>query len=570
MRPARLLTPRATQPFAAGAVRLGDVEVACSLVESGCGMRLDWCVRNPGRRTVKLDRVGLGIDVDRAVERVLEHGWQSWSVVRRCRPDDVRAQRRRLPAWRRASAFADPVRAGKAVTGEPFLVTDGGVVGFLAGARHLSVVEAAPEGDGVVGWALLDGVPLAAGEERFLDPMWWATGDPGRLYSQYAAAFGVQAGARAATPTPPGWCSWYHYRSAVTPADVLANAGAARAAGLCVIQIDDGYQAGIGDWLTGREAWAQGTAPVAKALLDKGLRPGIWTAPFLVDEGGSVAGDHPGWLCLDRRAGRPVRVMHNPRWWGGWALALDTTHPGVLDHLRETFATLAGQGFDYHKVDFLYAGAVPARRHDSAMTRAQALRAGLEAVRDGIGGGAFLAGCGSPFGPAVGMVDAMRVSTDVAPWWAPRRTRPGMEEAASCARHAVVTSLLRAPLHRRLWANDNDCLLLRGDDTELEPWQRRMVAAAVAGGGGFVMVGDDMTGYGDDERQLLARTLSVLPSADAPLDLVDPFGADLTVRSAAYELVAAADGEAALLSRGDEPGTEEVVIDARAARLRRR
>ncbi len=84
------------------------------------------------------------------------------------------------------------------------------------------------------------------------------------------------------------------------------------------------------------------------------------------------------------------------------------------------------------------------------------------------------------------------------------------------------------------------------------------------------MVGDDMTGYGDDERQLLARTLSVLPSADAPLDLVDPFGADLTVRSAAYELVAAADGEAALLSRGDEAGTEEVVIDARAARLRRR
>jgi alpha-galactosidase len=245
--------------------------------------------------------------------------------------------------------------------------------------------------------------------------------------------------------------------------------------------------------------------------------------------------------------------MHNPVWWGGWALALDTTHPGVLDHLTATFAALAAQGFDYHKVDFLYAAALPGRRHDPAMTRAQALRAGLAAVREGIGDDAFLLGCGCPFAPAVGLVEAMRVSPDVAPWWAPQRIRPGMEEASSCARQAVVTSLLRAPLHRRLWINDNDCLLLRPSGTGLEPWQRRVLAAAVAGGGGFTLVSDDLSLYGPDEWALLESVVAAAPAGDTPLDLIDPFAPELTVRSAAYQLVLGAGaGSARLTRRSDD------------------
>ena len=194
---------------------------------------------------------------------------------------------------------------------------------------------------------------------------------------------------------------------------------------------------------------------------------------------------------------------------------------------------LTAQGFGFHKVDFLYAAALPGRRFDPAATRAQALRRGLEAVRRGIGHEAFLLGCGSPFGPAVGIVDAMRVSPDVTDRWEPRAPLPGLEEAASCARNAIVTSRRRAPLHRRLWVNDNDCLLLRPVQTELDPFQRHLLAGTIAGAGGFTMASDDLSLYGEEEWKLLDTVRAAGAAADGPLELVDPFAPTLVVRSSA-------------------------------------
>ncbi|MEW6471805.1 MAG: glycoside hydrolase family 36 protein [Actinomycetota bacterium] len=557
MHPRRLLTPAAAVPFAEGPGRVGRLEVATALRAVGRGLRLDWSVRNPGRSPVTLDR--LGVAVDATFEQVLEHGWQSWSVVRRCRPGDVRPERSRVPSWRRARDFTEAATAGRTVNGEPFLLTDSGIAGFLSAGTHLGRIEASPGGDGLVAWALLDRIVLGPGEERRLEPLWLAGGEPGARYSEYAALAGAEAGARAATPAPPGWCSWYHHYSSVTPEAVRAVVPAAVAAGLRVVQIDDGYQAAIGEWRTPRSSWAGGTAAVAADIRTAGLRAGIWTAPFLADERGRLVAAHPDWV-LRGRAGRPRRAMHNPRWWGGWSVALDTTHPGVLDHLRSTFAALAAEGFDYHKIDFLYAAALPGRRHDLRRTRAEALRGGLEAVRDGLGAGAFLLGCGSPLLPAVGVVDAMRVSPDVAPWWAPPRPRPGMAEAASCARNAIVTSALRAPFHRRWWINDVDCLLIRPVDTALAPGQRRAVAASVAGGGGFTIVSDDLATYGEEERSLLAAVLAAGRHADAPLDVPDPFGSVLSVRSPATRL----EVDTSQLD-GENPAVRLEIVGARLA-----
>ena len=63
-----------------------------------------------------------------------------------------------------------------------------------------------------------------------------------------------------------------------------------------------------------------------------------------------------------------------------------------------------------------------------------------------------------------------------------------------------------APQHRRLWINDDDCLLLRPVDTELTRAQRRLLAATVAAAGGFTMVSDDLSLYGEDEWRLLEAT----------------------------------------------------------------
>ena len=95
MRPVSLRAGGVEVPFREGVSRAGDVELVVAGRECGSGVRIDWSVRNPGRRPVRLDEIGIGIDA--APELVLEHGWQSWSVVRVCRPGDVRRSARASP-----------------------------------------------------------------------------------------------------------------------------------------------------------------------------------------------------------------------------------------------------------------------------------------------------------------------------------------------------------------------------------------------------------------------------------------------------------------------------------------
>jgi alpha-galactosidase len=227
--------------------------------------------------------------------------------------------------------------------------------------------------------------------------------------------------------------------------------------------------------------------------------------------------------------------MYHPNLWGGWCYALDTSHPGFLDHLRATFAGLVADGFTYHKLDFLYAGALDGRRYDAGLTGAQALRLGLDAIREAVGDDGFLLGCGCPFGPAVGAVDAMRVSTDVWRQWSRPASLAGYPETGSGLRNSMRASVLRAPLHRRLWINDPDCLLLESLPGGLSAHHRAAMVATVAGTGGFTMLSDDLSAYSDADWETV-RSVSERPGRDTPLDLVDPFAPAPVVRSAASEL----------------------------------
>jgi alpha-galactosidase len=251
------------------------------------------------------------------------------------------------------------------------------------------------------------------------------------------------------------------------------------------------------------------------------MTAGIWTAPFLVGRGSRALTDHPDLLLRDH-LGRPVRAMHHPILWGGWAYALDTTNPATLDHLHALFTGLVDEGFTYHKLDFLYAAALAGRHHDEKATRAQALRRGLEVVRHAVGESSYVLGCGCPLGPAVGVVDAMRISPDVSRRWRERSGTPGFVETQPGLRNALRAAVLRAPLHRRLWANDPDCLLLEPEAVGLTDRHRRLQVDVVAATGGFTMVSDRLERYGDEQWAAVKR-LATAAEGDGPLDLINPF-----------------------------------------------
>ncbi len=368
-----------------------------------------------------------------AMQTVLEHGWQSWSTVRSARPSDVRPERSEAPRWFRGEMLADRDSAGEVVTVDTFCLTDTYVIGALTAATCLLTFVVNEEAIDV--HYLLDDLILEPGTELELDTLWYRDGPAGPNFSTYAEKAGVASGGRIDRGAPTGWCSWYQYFTNVTSRDIEENGERAAAHGLGLVQIDDGWQAEIGDWSSTSPRFGTPIGELAKRIVDDGGVAGLWSAPFLAIEGGRLATEHPEWLVQNDRGLPATALFHEV--WGGKVFALDTTQDDVLAHLVETYRQLSQQGFEYHKVDFLFAAGIPGvRAGDGLFTRAMALQKGLQALRQGIGEDAYLLGCGGPLLSVVGIVDAMRVSEDVAPFYEPKLFFPGFPECTVATKNA--------------------------------------------------------------------------------------------------------------------------------------
>jgi alpha-galactosidase len=265
------------------------------------------------------------------------------------------------------------------------------------------------------------------------------------------------AAAEPPRPAPRVWCSWYQYFMHVTESDIGENLDAMAAHNLPVdvVQIDDGYQRHLGDWLDPSDRFDDLAALVAR-IREAGRRAGIWVAPFLAGERSSLAAEHPNWLIPDA----------DPGWnWDQQLRALDTRQPAARQHLHNVFAALAALGIDYFKLDFLYAGAL----QGSSRTVAESItayRSGLELIRDAVGPESHLVGCGAPMLASVGLVDAMRVSPDTAAY-----VEPASGDLSSPSqRSAMLTGRARQWQNGILWTNDPDCLIARGDVAQREQW----------------------------------------------------------------------------------------------------
>ena len=246
----------------------------------------------------------------------------------------------------------------------------------------------------------------------------------------------------------------------------------------------------------------------------------MWLAPFIVAPDSRVATEHPGWLARAAN-GDPLIGMYNPPWGGGFdgfMWALDTTHPEVIAHLEATTAALVESGFTYLKLDFTFAPSFDGVWADPSRTPAQRVRAGYDAVRRGAGDEAFLLGCGVPLANVVGAVDGNRIGPDVAPTWSWPPTDnalTGYEGSLPATVHGWKNTLTRSFMHRTLWLNDPDCLMLRADETELTPDQARTWAHGVGVSGGMALVSDDLALLGPDARALLDEVVAMGLVSDA-------------------------------------------------------
>jgi alpha-galactosidase len=201
-----------------------------------------------------------------------------------------------------------------------------------------------------------------------------------------------------------------------------------------------------------------------------------------------------------QEAGAPKECYRN---WGKKIYALDTTRPDVKEWLWEIFSALRRMGFSYFKVDFLFAAAMPGERVDKG-TPIQAYREGMRTIREAVGDG-FILGCGAPLLPSAGFVEGMRVGEDTALDWDARR---GAFQGPN-AYYALKNSIMRSFLHRRLWLNDPDCLLLRSRDISLTPNERELYALAAGALDNMIFESDDLALVDDQGRGLLRKAVAL-------------------------------------------------------------
>jgi alpha-galactosidase len=308
-----------------------------------------------------------------------------------------------------------------------------------------------------------------------------------------------------------GWCSWYQYFQDISAEKMMRNLKAAgetqSSLPLDLFQIDDGFEAQVGDWLEFSPGFPEGVAPLACEIREAGFTPGLWLAPFIVHSKAKLKRQHPDWL-LRNRVGRPVNAGFV---WNNLNTALDLTHPEALEYTREVVHTAAHQwGFSFLKLDFLYAAALNCRYRDRTKTRAQVLRMGLETIREAAGSDVHLLGCGVPLGSAIGLFDSMRIGPDVDQRWKPYIKRSGTflnkEFSVPSARNAIQNTLTRTPLHLRWWISDPDCLLVRSDSL-LTLAEVRSLATAIALTGGPLLLSDDLLPEFPEERMRITEQL---------------------------------------------------------------
>jgi alpha-galactosidase len=456
---------------------------------------------------------------------VYQNGWQSWSpaFARHLEnglhtvPGTPDYRLKHQPHW-------EPGRAGT-ISSEWVTVVAARedhaalLLGFVTAKDQLAEILVREDGSELVARCHCDGARLDPGESLKSETLLvWTGPDALPLLEAWTDEMGNEMNARVPVDSPTGWCSWYMFYGENTAQDVLDNAAAIEALDLPLetVLIDDGYQTAIGDWFSlDRGKFPDGMKAVTQEIRRAGHRAGIWTAPFGAAADSQLFARHPDWALRDESDRPVVGWVH----WGTTCYALDCTHPEVLDWLHETFVRMQQEwAISLFKIDFLFAAARPGRRHDATATRAQALRRGVEAIREAIGDDAFLLGCGAPLGPCVGLVDGMRIGPDVDPNWHPIWRH---DLSSVSTKNALRNTVTRAPFHGRLWANDPDCVLVRerGQSMDLVLNEVRTLAALVALSGGLVLDSDDLSRISPGRLKYLRQTLPPSGISARPLDL---------------------------------------------------
>ncbi len=320
--------------------------------------------------------------------------------------------------------------------------------------------------------------------------LFYAEGGEAEVFDAWFAAMGIRPRTKEQLV---GYSSWYNrYEDINADAiqqDLAGAAGLLRSGDL--FQIDDGWEPAVGDWQSADPIkFPDDMGAMAEAIHGKGLKAGLWLAPFVVSAKSSVKEAHPDWLLSVN--GKPWYCGSN--WGGFWALDID--NPEVIAYLEETFRRVFDEWkFDLVKLDFLYAAAPFGNEQE---TRAGRMIRAMKLLRKFCGDKLIL-GCGVPLMPAFGLVDYCRISCDVGLDWNNKRYMRIVNRERVSTRQAIENTIFRRELNGRAFGSDPDVFFLREDNIKLSEQEKSVLAKVCALFGQITLTSDDMSEY-DEEK----------------------------------------------------------------------
>ncbi len=302
-----------------------------------------------------------------------------------------------------------------------------------------------------------------------------------------------------------GYTSWYNYYQNISQ-DTLLRDLEALDKRFDLFQIDDGYETKVGDWLqVDKTKFPDGLKPIADAAHAKGLKAGIWLAPFVAQESSELFTLHKEWfLRFDN--GDYVKCGSN---WGGF-YALDLNNEDARNYIKSCLQHYVDMGFDFFKLDFLYAANIYVKKGTSRSAAAEKAYAFLRECL----GSKLILGCGATVFNCIGKFDYLRVGPDVSLKFDDVWYMRFMHRERISTKVTLQNTVYRSFFNNRLFANDPDVFLLRDDNISLSPKQKEALITINALFGNVLMTSDNIREYSQVKLKLLADMLELFYHAE--------------------------------------------------------
>jgi alpha-galactosidase len=230
-----------------------------------------------------------------------------------------------------------------------------------------------------------------------------------------------------------GWSTWDYYGRVYDTKDVYKNIDRLKYEfDANIVQIDGGWWTARGDYLSVRKNLQGGMKAIADYAKSKGYKAGIHLDGFRGDKNSELYRNHPDWFLKDQDGEVICQEIDRGDAFMQY-IYYDYSNPQVCDYMKNVFQTIKNDwGYSYFKIDFMRYGLLESilaehgnntndikkvtkiNSFNENMTSVERTRAGLKAMREGMGDAYFLA-CSAIFGPTFGIVDGLRTGADICP-----------------------------------------------------------------------------------------------------------------------------------------------------------